>query len=128
MPAPDNDLAPRPSVRRRKTRRRRAGNYYLRLAVLAIGGFAFAYALSLLLIKAIHPYKLGYDEAQKIAVLNEQLAARRAENAILQKRVAYLNTPEGAEVEARRAGWQKPGETVYLIAPPAPPPSPAPPP
>ena len=115
MPTPP-PILPR-SPRRLRTRRRRAGNYYLRLAALVTGGFVVAYALSLLIIKVVHPYKLGYDEAQKIAVLKETLAARRADNALLRKRVAYLNTNEGAEVEARRAGWQKPGETVYLVAP-----------
>ncbi len=89
-----------------------------------IGGVTVAYALFAFLIKAVHPYKLGYEEAQKIAVMKEQLAQQKADNLSLKKRVAYLNTAEGAEVEARRAGWQKSGETVYLISKPQPTPGP----
>ena len=111
----------------RRRRRRRGLPYGLRLAGVAAVGLLSALILFQVTRKVIRPYQLGYTESRKVAVLREQLATENRRNDALRQKVAYLQTAEGAESEARRArpGWHRPGEVVYLLddpeASPAPP-------
>jgi cell division protein FtsB len=110
----ENATAPSP---RRRRRRRRAAAYPLKLLAVAVAGSLGAWCLFLLLAKAAHPYLLGHEENKKVAALQERLDRQHAENVALRKRIAYLKSPEGAESEARRAGYHRPGEVVYLMDP-----------
>lgn len=96
---------------------RRAGNYYLRLMGIAGGGVTAAYVLFVFILKVVHPYQLGYAVELDIRQVQTELNRQKARNSLLERRLDYLKTPEGAEMEARRAGWARPGETVYLLRP-----------
>jgi cell division protein FtsB len=67
------------------------------------------------LLKIIHPYRLGYEEAKKVTALRTKLDKQETANTLLRKQVAYLESEEGAECEARRQGYRRPGESVYLL-------------
>jgi len=94
---------------------RRAGNYYLRLAGIAVGGSLAAYVLFLFIAKVIHPYQMGFSVERDIRTVRAELKRQRDKNTLLERRLNYLKTPEGAETEARRAGYSRPGEIVYLL-------------
>jgi len=94
---------------------RRAGNYYLRLAGIAGGGCLIAYVLFIFIAKVIHPYQMGFSVERDIRTVRAELKKQQAKNTLLARRLDYLKTPEGAETEARRAGYSRPGEIVYLL-------------
>jgi cell division protein FtsB len=99
----------------RRRRRRTTLVYPLRLAIVVIAGMAGAWTMFQVLLKIIHPYKLGYEESKKVAALRVKLDKQDAANTTLRKQVAYLESEEGAECAARRQGYHRPGETVYLL-------------
>jgi cell division protein FtsB len=80
-----------------------------------MAGMAGAWAMFQVLLKIIHPYKLGYEEAKKVANLRSRLENQQMANAALRRQVAYLQSEEGAEREARRQGYQRPGESIFLL-------------
>jgi hypothetical protein len=101
---------------RRSVSRRRSGpSYPLKLASVVVTGACVAYAFFVLVGKTLHPYLLGHREGAKIAVMQESLDRQTATNVALHKRIEYLQTPEGAESQARRSGFHRPGEVVYLL-------------
>ena len=106
---------PLPRARRRAPRR--AGNYYLRIAGFALVAAVGVYAAWAFAVKIIHPYQMGWKVAQDVKKVKNELHRQHAQNALLEKRLAYLKTPEGAETEARRAGFAREGEKVYLLRP-----------
>ena len=99
----------------KRRRRIRAARNIVRLAALLAGGIVGAFLLFQVVAKIIYPYKLGYQEAKKMAAQQSRLKRQEARNALLEKRVAFLRTPEGSEYLVRRAGYHLPGETVYLL-------------
>lgn len=101
----------------RRSRRapRRVVNYYVKLAGYIIAGGLGAVLVWAFVVKVIHPYQLGWAVEQDIRAVRADLRKQNARNAALQKRLAYLQTPAGAETEARRAGFARPGEMVYLL-------------
>ncbi len=110
-----NTLTPAPRLRRRTPRR--AGNYYLKITGFFLCALIGAYAAWGFGVKIIHPYQMGWKVSQDVNKVEQELGRQNAQNGQLEKRLAYLKTPEGAETEARRAGFARPGETVYLIRP-----------
>lgn len=99
----------------RTRRRRRAGSYPLQLAGAVILVTLATWVLVQIVIKATHPYLLGHDVGRKVAALREKLTEQRARNAALRARIGYLQSDEGAETLARRAGWRRPGELVLFL-------------
>lgn len=128
----DDTFQPRPRNRRRKKRGLRSTlRYQLRLAVMAAGGILAAYIAFVLILKILHPYRLGHEVSSQVAILRTRLDREESENALLRRRILFLRTKEGAEVTARRSGYHRKGETVYLLpvapdSPDAPTASPAP--
>ena len=76
-----------------------------------------AWCAFLLLAKTLHPYLLGYAQGTKITRMRAHLDRQLAMNAGLQERIDYLASDEGRESQARRQGFHRPGETVYLLKP-----------
>jgi cell division protein FtsB len=116
----DNDdaFSDRPrNLRRRKKRRflSSTAKYRLRLIGMGLGGVLFAFISFLFMQKVVHPYKLGNEVSQQVAVAREQYDHQKKENAALNERLTFLRSKEGAEVEARRAGFHFKGETVFLL-------------
>ncbi|MBC8142050.1 MAG: septum formation initiator family protein [Armatimonadetes bacterium] len=102
---------------RRPRRRapRRVVNYYVRIAGYATFGILGAFLVWSFVLKVLHPYQLSFTVGKEIRAAKADLQKQNARNAVLASRLAYLQTPEGAETEARRAGFARPGEQVYLI-------------
>lgn len=115
MTTPASPSPERARRSRRAPRRRNRAADYLKLLVLAVAGVLGAGASFAFLAKVVHPYKLGYQQAREIDKIKADLAREEAYNDGLRKRVAYLASPEGAEREARRARFSRPGEVVYLL-------------
>jgi cell division protein FtsB len=116
----DNDdvFSDRPrNLRRRKKRRLLSSTalYRLRLIGMGLGGVFIAVIAFRILQKVVHPYQLGNEVGQQVAVLREQYNRQEKENAALRQRLVFLRSKEGAEVEARRAGFHRKGEIVYLL-------------
>lgn len=82
---------------------------------MMVAGMAGAWLLFQLMVKVVHPYKLGYEQSQKVAELKEEWERIETGNARLRQQVAYLQSPEGAETLARRNGYHRPGEIVYML-------------
>ena len=105
--------------RMRRRRRRRMSLYPLQLtaaaAVVALSGWLIV----LFCMKAAHPYWLGHSVNRKVALLQTELSERKARNTALRAQVRYLQSPEGTETIARRAGWRRDGEQVYYLREPA---------
>lgn len=101
--------------RRRIPRHRNRAADYLKVLLLAGVGVLCASAAFAFLVKVVHPYKLGYQQAQAIAKVKADLAREETYNDKLRKRVAYLASGEGAEREARHARFSRPGEEVYFL-------------
>jgi len=78
---------------------------------------AFAWVMFQVMVKLVHPYKMGREEGLKVAEIKERLNSQRRKNAALYREVVYLKSAEGAESAARRAHYYRPGEIVYLLAP-----------
>ena len=103
-------------LRKRRLRRRRSNlGYPLKLASVVMAGAFGAYVLFLFLAKTMRPYLLDHEEGTKIAVMESRLSRQNTINGILQSRIDYLQSAEGMESEARRNGFHRPGETVYLL-------------
>jgi hypothetical protein len=115
-------------VRRRsgRKRRRRPMPYPLRIALVASAGMAFAWVLFQVMVKVVHPYKLGFEEGRRVADISAQLKKQEDKNKALKREIAYLVSPEGRESAARRAHYRVPGEMVYLLPQPTPSPIPTP--
>ena len=110
-----NSLMDAPRTRRRAPRR--AGNYYLKIVGFAAVAAVGVYAAWGFAVKILHPYQMGWKVSQDVRKVETELSRQYAQNVLLEKRLAYLKTPEGAETEARRAGFARPGEKVYLLRP-----------
>lgn len=91
-------------------------SYPVRIALVAVSGVFGAWCLFLVLTKVARPYVLGHDEGRKVAILRTRLSSINTENEALRHQITYLQSPEGAESEARHKGYHRPGEIVYLIS------------
>ena len=101
--------------RRRIRRRRRAGSYPLQLAGAATLIALATYMMVLVVEKAAHPYWLGHSVKREVDEMRVRLSEQNARNAQLREQIRYLRSEEGAETTARRAGYRRPGEQVYLL-------------
>jgi cell division protein FtsB len=114
----DDAFSARPRNLRRKKKRRllsSTAKYRLRLIGMGLGGVLFAFVAFRFMQKVVHPYRLGNEVAQQVEAAREQYNRQKKENAVLEQRLAFLRSKEGAEVEARRANFHLKGETVYLL-------------
>lgn len=83
----------------------------LLVAVIAVSVFV---AVGIIL-KAIKPYQEASRQRVQLAQTLHQSGRVAAENAQLERRVAYLRTPDGVASEARRMGYLKPGEYPIVV-------------
>jgi len=103
-------------IKKRRQRSAAARNVG-RIGALLTVGIVGAFLLFQVVAKIIYPYKLGYQEARKVAALQLRLNKATAMNDFYRSRVNYLESQEGGEMLARHAGYHRPGETAYLIDP-----------
>ncbi|MCX6343965.1 MAG: septum formation initiator family protein [Armatimonadetes bacterium] len=101
--------------RLRPVRRRRKRSVW-RKTILPLFLYSCVIVAVVFLIGRISRPFVFYDrEIQATQKLQNQVDAYRAENAALERRIKYLQTPEGAAQAARELGWVKPGEITLVI-------------
>lgn len=112
-----DDLAPR-RTRRRTLRPKRPPRILgmwaraaLSVAIIAVSLFLAA----CLVTKAIKPYQEASRQKVQLAETLRQSDSLTAENAQLERRVAYLKTSGGIASEARRMGYLRPGEYPIVV-------------
>ena len=69
--------------------------------------------------KIIRPFRLWFTERQAVNRMEVQLAELTRDNTDLKAKREYLQSPTGAENEARRLGYVNPGEVSVVVQPPA---------
>ena len=113
----DDKFSDRPRNLRRRKKRRLSSTFLFRLRLfgMALGGIVFAFAAFRFMQKVVHPYRLGSEVSQQVAVARTQYKRQEQENAVLEEKLMFLRSKEGAEVLARRAGFHLKGEVVYLF-------------
>jgi len=83
----------------------------LLVAVIAVSVFV---AVGIIL-KAIKPYQEASRQRVQLAQTQRQSDAIAAQNTQLERRIAYLKTPDGVASEARRMGYLRPGEYPIVV-------------
>jgi cell division protein FtsB len=92
----------------RKTRKRiPRGRFLVRWLVLGVLGFvAFLY---------YQPLRSYVDTRDALAERAAEVDSLRAEKTSLERRLAEADTPEALAREARRLGYVKPGEQLFIV-------------
>jgi cell division protein FtsB len=93
---------------KRRTRRRLPrGRFLLRwLAVAIVAFIAFLYS---------QPLRSYLSARDALAERSQEVRSLRAEKLRLQRRLAEGDTPEALTREARRLGYIKPGERLFIV-------------
>ena len=103
---------------RKRLKRPRPKRYIWRKFVLPTLIFCtVAATAATVLAKAARPFMLYDKEKSATQKLQRQLDDCRKENAMLARRIKYLQTPEGRAEAARELGWVKLGEKSLVIPP-----------
>lgn len=117
-----------PTPKKRRVSRRRRPALWRRAAYSTLRLGLYAVALVLLALfcnKVWHPYGLNRKLAGDIASARAQLEAVKKDNARQERRIEFLQTPEGQAAQARRLGYHFPGEIPLRLQEPAAPPAPS---
>ena len=111
----DNALPRRRRLTPRLKRPRRILGMWARaslsVAIIAVSVF-FAVCL---VAKAVKPYREASRQKAQLAQTLHQSDLLAAQNSQLERRVAYLRTPDGVASEARRMGYLRPGEYPIVV-------------
>ncbi|MCL5103263.1 MAG: septum formation initiator family protein [Armatimonadetes bacterium] len=110
--APPRRTAPRVPPRRKRPRRS-AWRTIWPLVKFVVA----ATVVALLLGKVVRPFRLYDTETRATRQLEHDLQTLRMENALLERRIKYLQTPKGAAQAARKLGWVRPGEVTLVLPP-----------
>jgi cell division protein FtsB len=95
------------SPKRKSRRRLPRGRYLLRwLAVAVIGFVAFLY---------LQPLRSYFSTRDALAQRAQEVRLLRDEKVRLQQRLVEADTPEALTQEARRLGYVKPGERLFIV-------------
>ena len=98
----------------RSRKKSRFGRYLRMLLLLACMTLAFL-VVKAMVMKAARPYLISYNESKERSDIQRQISQAEAENRVLRRDIAYLDTPEGKEAEARKLGWVKKGEVAVVV-------------
>ena len=112
-----DDIAAR-RARRRTARPKRPRPILGMWARVALLGTVIAVSVFVavgLVLKAVKPYQEAGRQRVQLAETLRQSGAVAAENAQLERRIAYLKTSDGVASEARRLGYLKPGEYPIVV-------------
>ena len=83
----------------------------LSVAVIAVSLFLAV----CLVLKAAKPYQEASRQRVQLAEAQRQSAAIAVQNTQIERRIAYLKTPDGVASEARRMGYLRPGEYPIVV-------------
>jgi len=92
---------------RRTKKRIPRGRYLLRwLAVGVLAFIAFLYS---------QPLRSYFSTRDTLSQQNQEVRQLRAQKLRLERRVAEMDTPQAVTREARRLGYVKPGERLFIV-------------
>ena len=92
---------------RRTKKRIPRGRYLLRwLALVVLAFIAFLYS---------QPLRSYFSTRDTLAQRNAEVRQLRAQKLRLQRRLADMDTPQSVTREARRLGYVKPGERLFIV-------------
>ena len=98
------DMAKRPTKQRKRIPR---GRFLVRWLLLAVLGFvAFLY---------YQPLRSYLDTNDALQERSAEVQSLRAEKRSLERRLVEADTPEALAREARRLGFVKPGERLFIV-------------
>ncbi len=101
--------------RKRAKRPRRILGLWAR-AALSVGLIAVTVFLAVCLVaKAVKPYREASSQRVQLAETRRQSEEAAVQNTQLERRIAYLRTPDGVASEARRMGYLRPGEYPIVV-------------
>ena len=111
-----DELTDRRARRQKRAKRpRRILGLWAR-AALSVGLIAVTVFLAVCLVaKAVKPYREAGRQRVQLADTCRQSALAAAQNVQLERRIAYLRTPDGVASEARRMGYLRPGEYPIVV-------------
>jgi len=104
----------RPALREEPRRRRRRSRPWQKAIALAIA-VVTALAVMGVLRKTLRPVLLCWRERAGVHRFEARLAAAKRERQALLEKRRYLRSPEGAQTEARRLGFVRPGEVSVVM-------------
>jgi cell division protein FtsB len=78
------------------------------LTAVALAGFCFVH-------KLIRPIHLCWEGSTEVGQLQKKLASLKQENEALRNEKKYLLSPGGAQTEARKFQFVKPGEISLIL-------------
>lgn len=113
--SPKKTINRTPPQKRKLTRKQRARKKFwpaFRLIALAA---VVAIIGSVVACKILRPFKLYNRESRETKQLANQIDSMKKENALLERKIKYLQTPEGAAQAARKLGYVKPGEVTLVL-------------
>jgi cell division protein FtsB len=86
-----------------------------RLSLALVGTALLIVIMFALVAKIIRPYQEASAQKRDLAATRTQVAALDQQNQELRQKIAYLNTREGMEREARGLGYTLPGEVPFFV-------------
>jgi cell division protein FtsB len=92
-----------------KKKARRASRRRVVLRWLALGGVA------LVAVLYVRPLKTYLDTRSSLSERHAEVLQLRAQKAALQKRFAVSSSLDALALEARRLGYVKPGERLFIV-------------
>lgn len=95
-------------------RRRRRVPVWLKVFWVAVA-VVVALALFAVVRKTLRPVRLCYRERAEMRQQEIRLAELKRENLNMREKRRYLQSPAGAETEARKLGYVRPGEVSILM-------------
>ncbi len=112
-----DDIAARRARRRtaRPKRPRRILGIWARVALLVAVIAVSVFVAVGIILKAVKPYQEASRQRVQLAQTQRQSERVAAQNTQLERRIAYLKTPDGVASEARRLGYLRPGEYPIVV-------------
>ena len=101
--------------RRRKPRRTLMKNFVWPVVKYGCVAVVALMLGKLVACKLIRPFQLCSTEGREERRLRTELSDLRKERVELERKISYLNTPEGVAQAARKLGYVKPGEITLVM-------------
>jgi cell division protein FtsB len=102
-----NDIGEMAKRRIKQRKRIPRGRFLVRWLILAVFAFvAFLY---------YHPLRTYLDTRDALEQRSAEVQSLRAEKRSLERRLVEADTPEALAREARRLGYVKPGERLFIV-------------
>lgn len=103
------------SSRKRRRRPSRIMGIGARMILLSCAILVLLLVAGAIVAKALRPYAQVSDLKAQLSDINRQIAQTDQQNAAYNRRLAYLQTPQGEMAEARNLGYLVHGEVPVVV-------------